>query len=119
MTLATLTELTSSLYTADLVDETGAAVSGASLDTLTLTVYDVDTGTILNSRSQQNVKNVNGVTISAGGALVWTIAPADVAIIDDTKQFEQHVALFEGVWATTKKFKHEIPMLVRNVVRVS
>jgi len=81
-------------YTAVIKDETGAAVSVVSIVTLTLTLYDKDTETILNSRNGQNVLNLNGVTVDINGALVWILEPGDNAIVNDAKAYEDHVALF-------------------------
>ena len=42
----------------------------SSVSSLTITLYDKASGTIINSRNSQNVNNVNGGTFSAG---VYTI----------------------------------------------
>ena len=117
--LGPINERTSSRYTATLTDETGAAIDGTALDTATLTLSDVATGTVLNSRTAQNVKNANGVTISAGGALVWVLDPADTAIVG-TALVEEHRALFTLTWggAGVKACRHEVLIQVRNLAGV-
>ena len=47
-------------FTATIVDETGAVLPAASLATLTLTLYDLASFTIINSRNAQNVLNGGG-----------------------------------------------------------
>jgi hypothetical protein len=111
-------EQTTARYTAQIVDETGAALPAASLSTLKLTVYDQASGSVLNSRSQQNVLNANGVTVDSSGNLVWVMDPADNAIVG-TRELEAHIALFEWTWASTKAGRHEVPILVLNLAKVT
>lgn len=111
-----LSERTTAKYTANLVDTTGAAIAGASLDSLTLSLINVQTGVVLNSRNAQNVLNANGVTIDVNGLITWTLAPADNAIIDDRLQVEEHRAIFTAKWsggAGELVFDVDIP--VRNI----
>ena|SRR5947209_1858018 len=110
-------EKTTARYTAQLVDETGAGIPAASLATLTLTLYDVATSGIINSRSAQNVLNVNGVTVDTSGNLVWTMDPLDNAVIG-SRELEAHVALFEYTYGS-KGGKHEVSLLVANLQKVT
>jgi hypothetical protein len=120
MGVPALTERTSSQYTCVLHDETGAAAGSLVMGTLVLTLYDLATGTALNARTAQNVLNANGVTLDSAGHLVWTIAPADNAIVTSTLSIETHIALFEASWAAgTKEAKWEVSLPVRNVNRVT
>jgi hypothetical protein len=118
--LGPINERTSARYTATLTDETGAPIDGTALDTATLTLYDVATEAVINSRSAQNVKNTNGVTISALGALVWVLSPADNAIVG-TGAIENHVALFTFTWGGTgaKACTHDVTIRVRNLAFVT
>lgn len=101
-------EGTSAQYTGQLVDETGSAISGNSLNSLKLTLYDKSTGTILNSRNKQNVLNGNNVTVNSTGYLVWTLSAADNAIVANPAG-ELHCALFEWEWSIpTKSGKREV-----------
>jgi hypothetical protein len=117
-TFGPINERTSARYTATLTDETGAAIDGTALDAATLTFYDQATGTVINSRSAQNVKNTNGVTISAAGELVWTLVPADNAILG-TDAMETHIALFLFTWggAGVKACPHQVGIRVRNLAK--
>lgn len=70
------------------------------ISTLVLDLFLTD-GTAINSRSNQNVKNANNVTISTLGEVVWTIQAADNTIqgtLDDG-EYETHIAMF--VWTLT------------------
>lgn len=114
-----LIEKTSALYTAQLIDETGTPVSGSVLFTFTLTLYDLQTGTIINGRNNQNVLNANGVTIDSNGNVAWSIAPADTIILSNELEIETHIALFQATWnAGAKRCNHEvaIPVQVLNLV---
>lgn len=114
--LGPINERSSARYTATLTDETGAPIDGTALDTATLTLYDKLTGTAINSRTAQNVKNTNGVSISAQGALVWVLTPADNAILG-SGAIEEHVALFQVTWGggSAKACPHAVTILVRNL----
>ena len=91
-------ERTAAQYTATIKDQTGTAIPAASMTALTLTLEDVGSGTILNSRTAQNILNANNVTVSAGGVMVWTMQPADNAIVSTTAAHgstETHRATFK------------------------
>lgn len=119
----TVPERTTQRYTATIKDELGAAVPAASLLTLTLTLHDVQTGTLLGGRpAQQNVKNANNVTVDSAGNLVWLIQPADNAIVTDTLLHEQHIALFEFTYTdsggNSARGQHEVQLTVINAKKV-
>jgi hypothetical protein len=115
-----LNEKTSSEITGQLQDETGAGVPAASLTSFTLTLYDLNTGQILNSRNAQNVLNANGVTVDSNGNVVWTLSPADNAIVTDALGVETHIALFQWTWAGGLKGANvEVAIPVRNLAKVS
>lgn len=109
-------EETSGEYTATLTDESGDAINGTVLSTLTLTLYNQDTAlTIINSRNDQNVLNTNGVTIDVNGLLTWTIAPDDNEILNTTLTAERHTAQFNWTWGAGKIGRHEIVLVVKNL----
>ena len=107
-------------YQTKLKDETGATI--ATLTAITLTLYDDSTGTIINSRTDQNVLNQNNVTFS-GSTLTWTLQPADNVIVTTgvrTNSYEKHVALFEYTYDSgNKSGKHELEFSVRQLKKVS
>lgn len=91
----------------------GAALAGSALATLTLTCYDQDTGTILNSRNRQSVLGVNGGSVSEAGALEIELAPADNAVVTALRAIEEHVALLEWTWpaVTPTKTGHMVYLI--------
>ena len=119
-TIFTLREKTTRRYTAALKDETGAAIGSGTLSSLKLTLYNRADGAIINSRNQQNVLNLNGVTVDASGNLTWTMDPADNPIIDAALSYEEHIALFEIGWASdAKKNNHEVILRVENINKIA
>ena len=116
-------ENSSALYTANLTDEAESALALSSLHAITLTLYDKESGTIINSRSDQDVKNTNNVTITSGGVLTWSVQPADNPIVGTNIRVgghETHVALFEYTWASgAAAGKHELEIEVRQLDKVT
>ena len=107
-------------YTADVQDHEGNAIAGSSLATLTLTLYDKDTGDIINSRNAQDVLNTNGVTVDGSGNLTWIMDYDDNAIVTSTSKVEKHIALFQWTWDSgNKKGKHEVMLHVKNLTKVT
>ena len=112
-------ELTTSKYTAQLVDENGDNIQLADLDTLLLTLYDAQTGTVINSREGQDVLNNNGVVVSSIGYLTFVMEPEDNPIINDSVATELHKMLFMGTYAAgAKTLRHEFPFRVVNLSKV-
>lgn len=118
--IGTINERTSALYTATLLNELGGVIDGGTLDSLTITAYDVTTEEIINSRNAQNCLNTNGVTISALGVLKWQMTPADSSIVG-TGTTEQKAAMFVIGWggSSVKQCRHEMTWLVKNLLKVS
>jgi hypothetical protein len=107
-------------YSAIIQDEDETALSSSDLQTLTLTLYDKSTGTIINSRNDQDVLNTNGVSVDANGNVVWLMDPDDNAIVTSTSKVEKHVALFKWTWDSgNKEGKHEIVIQVKNLTKVT
>lgn len=105
-------------YTAVIKDESDVAIAAASLNTLTLTLYNSADKAIINSRNAQNVLNANNVVVDSSGNLTWTMQPADNAI-SGSGEFETHVALFEYTWASsTKRGSHEVTLKVRDITKI-
>ena len=116
-------ERTTPRYTARLVDDQNVALPAASLLTLRLTLYVItSTGAVtpVNGRDDQDVLNVNNVTINASGDLVWSVQIADTTLVEDLP-FERHIALWEWTWTTaagTRAGKHELVLVIRNLASV-
>lgn len=109
----TFRERSTGTYTATLLDEEAAPITVARITTLTLTLRNVEDGTIINSRDDQNVLNLANVTLHASsGLLTWEIQILDNVIVDTTLangEKEIHRAIFEYSWDSGAKFdSHEI-----------
>ncbi len=105
--------------TATIVDETGTAIPSTTLATLVLTLYDRETGTIINSVSQTNILNTGRGTVSATGELTITLTPADNALVTSAKAREQHVMLVEWTYPAggAKAGKQELEFSVDNIAK--
>ncbi len=117
-----ITEDTTPDYTATLLDKDGVVVPGSVLDSLLLTYFHEYTGAIINGRENQNVLQLNGVTVDELGKLTWTLSQADSAILDDALHQEPHVAQFmftyPGIGGSTEVSRHKVRLLVTNMGRV-
>lgn len=116
-------ERTTLRLTATLLDETGAAIPSAGLNTLTLTLYNRDSllQEIINSVTAVNILNTGRGTVHATSGLVTvTLTPADNQIVNTAQDLEWHRALIEGTYAASAKaFKSEIDFQVRNLSKVT
>lgn len=115
-------EETTAIYSAVLKDEDDLVIAGSQIDAITLTYYNKEDGTIINSRSRQDVLNANNVTIDSSGNLEWILQPADTTIISTEMPagaYETHVGLFEWTWGTTKQGRHEVEIDVLQMHEVT
>jgi hypothetical protein len=97
-------------------DEDGNAVQP---ETLTVTLYNQADGAIINSRNAINILNANGGSVSAGVGY-WIMDPDDNAIVNDARDEEIHVALFEWTWNSGQRgAPWEVLLNVRNLAKVS
>lgn len=120
MSLHSASERTSAQYTATLQDALGVAIPLAVIVSAVLTLEDVATSTIINSRNAQNVLNANNVTIHAtSGLLTWSIQPEDNPIVTSSEEYELHRAVFSVVYSGTQRTVHEVYVLVRNMSRTT
>ena len=106
-------------YSCSLEDENAASVGSGVIDSLTLTLVNKADGSIINSRSDQDVLNTNNVTVSAGGALVYLLQPADTAIIDTDLSTETHVGTFKMQFNTTGFSTWDVEFVIRNLAQVT
>lgn len=116
-------EGSSATWTGYLRDAAGVAIASADIVALTITLYDRLTDTIINSRTAQDILNANNVTVHAtSGLITWEVQPADNVIVGTslkTNKSEEHVALIECTYDTSKKLKKEIKIKVVNLNKVS
>lgn len=103
-------------------DENAAAIANAALQTATITLYDVVSQTIINSRNDQDIlggsKTGNNNVVIASGVATWYVQALDNAII--TSGVEDHVALIKWSWDPgdgngVRQGKHEIPIAVTDL----
>lgn len=126
MTLSTASrivrESTVAKYTAVLQDENGLVVSVDELDTLTLTLYNLADGTIINSRAEQTVLNTHNVTLDGSGNLAWEVQPSDNIIVGThlrAGELEPHMALFQWTWDSgQKQGRYEVQIDVQQVSEI-
>jgi hypothetical protein len=111
-------ERTSSIYDFTLLDENQDPVPLSVLSSLTLTLYDRQTNTIINSRDAVSVLNVNGGTYAnTSGAGTFKFAPADHVIVG-TGSVETHIALFDAIWDGPGQTHWEVVIQVSNLNRL-
>jgi len=111
-------ERTSAVYTSTIEDDQGNAIPLASISSIQLTLHDVATGEIINSRDDQDVLNANNVTIHAtSGLLTWVLQLEDNIIQTAVSVVEHHIALFEFI-ASGRSSKHEVNVYVSNLSKV-
>lgn len=106
--------------TGTFADETGAAIPLASLSTLTLTLYDRATDTVINGRDAQSILNVHGGTYDAtSGAFTLTLGASDNVIVTAGRAgaVETHIALLEATWPVGGYWSGVVRVQVRDVHR--
>jgi hypothetical protein len=77
----------------------GVQLTLAEILTLTFTLRDVRTGGVINSRTNQNVKNANNVTVAVDGAIAWSAQAEDCIIVNRTIENETHRLLVRCTYA--------------------
>ncbi len=124
-------ERSSGFIRAQLVDQAGNPVSVSDLDTATLTLWDLETGSatvspqegIINSREEQDIlpagspEVMNDVTYEADGYFRWDLQPDDNIIINSRKSIERHRALLVFTWPTGQ-LTYEVEIEVMNLRKV-
>jgi hypothetical protein len=117
-----IAEKTTQVLTCTIKDETDVVIPLDQIVTLTLTLYNQESRSIINLRENQNVLNLNNVTYHVtSGLLTWLLQPADTAIENIAKSIEVRVALFQWTFSGggAKHGKHEIVFKIRNLEKVS
>lgn len=88
----------SAILTTTIQDLDGEPLGSADLDTLTLSLYDEPTRTIINERDDVDVLNANGGTLDADGNFELSLSADDTAVVDDAALLEWHIALLTWTW---------------------
>ena len=112
-------EKTTTQISLPLTDENDQLLPPGVLTTVTLTLYDRDSGSIINSRNGVSINGANGGTVSTAGLLL-VLTPADNAFIDATKSREVHIALIQWTWsAGAKSGAKELAFTVFNQAKIT
>ena len=77
-------EGSSAFSRAAIVDEDGVRINSSDINSITLTLYDVDTGSVINSRDEQDVNGANNGTYSYSNASITGATEADPIVITST-----------------------------------
>ena len=115
MSVFTVDEKTNPTHEYTILDEDGNA---SQPSVFTLTYYNRATGTIINSRDDQDVLNTNDVVIT-NGVMAWSLQVADTTIVDTDSVAELNVALWQWTDAGGKIGKHETIIRVLNYAKVT
>ena len=104
---------------AQLTKEDGTVLTPAALETLTLTLYDIESDDIVNGLEDADILNVGRGTLDTNGHLVVALESADNPILTATNDLERRKALIVGTWNTGKgRTSQEVIYSVRNIHRV-
>ena len=99
----TLLEGQTGTYSFPLVDENGVAIQAGVIETLTLTLYDLDSDQDLRPRGQ-NILNANNGSIATTVAVNpvtlvrFDFQPADTVILNEARLVEYRVLVFTWSW---------------------
>jgi hypothetical protein len=104
-------EQSTARYRGTLKDQDGVAVPGSSLTTLTLTLYDEWTETVVNGRDLQDVLGNHNVSVGVDGVLEWLIQPADTTLVTPGRR-AWHRGVFHYTWPTGA-WTHSIRIPIR------
>ena len=123
-------EQSSGFIRAQLVDQAGDPVQVTDLDSATLTLWDLETGSggspaegIINGREEQDILPAgspfteNDVTYEDDGYFRWDLQPEDNIIINSRKSIERHRALLVFAWPTGQ-LTYEVEIEVMNLRKV-
>lgn len=79
----------------------GATIAKSAIITLRLTLYDLATNEVINSREDQNIRDANDGLLSTNGTLTLRLGPDDNTVVGDlldAGDFETHVVRLEWTW---------------------
>ena len=105
-------EKSSARYACTFVDQAGAAINGAAI-TAILATLRAHGGDVINSRTDQNVLNANGGSLTGGGAFTLDLAAADTVAVGATPLQLRMLTL--EVTFTSGTINHEVHFYVRQI----
>lgn len=107
---------------ATITDEDGNPITSAMIDSLVVTIVEVNSGDIVNGRDNQNVLNSNGGTLDdMTGLFSFQVVPDDTAIVNSSTligNVEEHLATFSLTWNTNRKIHWTYSILIQNETSV-
>jgi len=119
----TVTEGSAFQYTATLKDEDNNVIASSSVDTITLTLYELPGLTIINSKNGTDVYDTGGGTLHASsGLFTMLLLAADNPIVNATigvGDLECHEALFKIGYSSTKTLNHTVQIYVKQLDKVT
>jgi hypothetical protein len=109
-------ELSGFEYTADLIGRDGVIIGPADLDSLQVTLYNLDTLGIVNGASRAPINNVGRGILTDQGRLTITVDALDTPILDPAKPHEHHILLIEGTYdGGMRAFRRAVDHVVVNM----
>lgn len=96
-------------YACTFVDHTGTAIVGTAVSAITCTLRALG-GDIINSRTAQSVLNVNGGTLTVGGAFTLVLSSLDTVAVGAAK-LQARVLTLEVTY-TTGLLPHEVHFFI-------
>lgn len=81
-----------------LIDGNGDPVPYTALASLEATLYDKETGELINDRAHQDALNDHDFSLNADGRGTWKLTPEDTALRRPGADFEVHVLLLEWTY---------------------
>ena len=133
----TFDELTTGEWKITVSDQDGVVVPSANINAITINLYNDVDGVVINSRDGQDVFGANNGTYHAtSGLFTWDIQSTDTpikALTDhngilhvaiatkpsDHRWLEQHWAVLNFNFSTTEWSRFVLPMLVRQLPKVT
>lgn len=113
---AAIPEGSTRVYGCTLLDHAGAPIPLAQISTLTLTLVDIATGTVI--RNALNVLNVNGGSVElTSGAFEYVLSGNDVKIFGSGVH-EKRLATFSLTYASGVEH-HELSFYVENLEQIT
>lgn len=103
-------------YTAYLKDNANVLVPLVSLTSLVLTLKNVSDGSVVNSRTAQDVKNVNDGTYHAtSGLFTMQFQTDDAVIVNESARIDKHIATFKAVVSGGDELQWDVILKVKNL----
>lgn len=88
----------SALLQFKLYDATGTQLAETAILTLTCTLKDVDTDTVINSRDGESILDANGGSVDPSGDVDLVLSPLDNVIVTAGNSLERHAITIEWTW---------------------